>query len=541
MLKEFNALVLRSNGTFNGKRTNDEWFLKSNNKQYLDWFNETTKDLLPFYGFRERLVLLNNNYYTPPLCKNCDLPVRVDQKIIHEFCSVKCSANSPDIMQKRFNTFQKIYGVAHPMHNTNVKNKIKQNNLEKYGVEYTLQSHVIRNKIKVTVKQKYGVEHPMQNLEIKEKAKNTFFNKYLDDPEKKQELKEKRYATCLSRYNRKSNSQLLLSDDTISKLEDKEWLLAEYETKSSVEIADNLNCYYGTVIKYLRSYGAEIKKSRNCSRFENWIIEFLNNNNIKDIEVKNRKILQGKEIDILLPKYNLGIEIDGLYWHSDVDKNYHQNKTLLAKKQGIFLIHITDNDLLFRKEMVHNIILGKLNLLKTIYARNTVVKDVSPKEANDFLRKNHLQGAGKAKIRLGLYYENQLIQLTTFDTPRFNKNYQWELIRSASLQGLTIVGGFSKLIKHFRKTNTGSIVSYVDMQYFNGNSYESTGWTKVGITSPGYVWVKGNLIVSRYKAQKKNLSKLLNNYDKTKSEKENMEQEGFIRYWNCGNLIYHLL
>lgn len=541
MLKEFNDLVLRSNGTLNGKRTNDEWFINSNNKRYLDWFNEVTKNLVPFYGFRERIVLLNSNYLTPPLCKICNLPVRVDQKVIHEFCSVKCSANSPDIIQKRNDTILKTYGVTHPMYNTEIKNKFKQKNLEKYGVEYPLQSQVIRDKIKNTIKKKYGVDHIMQNLDIKEKAKNTFFDRYLDDPKKKQELKEKRFATCLSRYNRKSNFQLLLSDDTINKLENKEWLLAEYKNKSSVEIADNLNCYYGTVLKYLRGYGVEIKKSRNYSRFENWIIEFLKCNNIEDLEIKNRKILQGKEIDILLPKYNLGIEIDGLYWHSGVDKNYHQDKTLLARKQGISLIHITDHDLLFRKEVIFNIILGKLNLLKTIYARNTEIREVSPKDANEFLRKNHLQGAGRAKIRLGLYHTNQLIQLVTFDKPRFNKSYEWELIRSASLQGLTVVGGFSKLIKHFRKNYIGSIVSYVDLQYFNGSSYEATSWTYVGITNPGYFWVKGDLIVSRYKSQKKKLSKILTRYDETKSEKENMEQEGFIRYWNCGNLIYHLL
>lgn len=541
MLKEFNDLVLRSNGTLNGKRTNDEWFINSNNKRYLDWFNEVTKNLVPFYGFRERIVLLNSNYLTPPLCRICNLPVRVDQKVIHEFCSVKCSANSPDIIQKRNDTILKTYGVTHPMYNTEIKNKFKQKNLEKYGVEYPLQSQVIRDKIKNTIKKKYGVDHIMQNLDIKEKAKNTFFDRYLDDPKKKQELKEKRFATCLSRYNRKSNFQLLLSDDTINKLENKEWLLAEYKNKSSVEIADNLNCYYGTVLKYLRGYGVEIKKSRNYSRFENWIIEFLKCNNIEDLEIKNRKILQGKEIDILLPKYNLGIEIDGLYWHSGVDKNYHQDKTLLARKQGISLIHITDHDLLFRKEVIFNIILGKLNLLKTIYARNTEIREVSPKDANEFLRKNHLQGAGRAKIRLGLYHTNQLIQLVTFDKPRFNKSYEWELIRSASLQGLTVVGGFSKLIKHFRKNYIGSIVSYVDLQYFNGSSYEATSWTYVGITNPGYFWVKGDLIVSRYKSQKKKLSKILTRYDETKSEKENMEQEGFIRYWNCGNLIYHLL
>jgi hypothetical protein len=34
------------------------------------------------------------------------------------------------------------------------------------------------------------------------------------------------------------------------------------------------------------------------------------------IERHNKTILDGKEVDIFIPEYNLAIEFDGLYWHA---------------------------------------------------------------------------------------------------------------------------------------------------------------------------------------------------------------------------------
>ena len=61
----------------------------------------------------------------------------------------------------------------------------------------------------------------------------------------------------------------------------------------------------------------------------------------------DRSILEGKEIDILIPSYSLGIEYDGLYFHSEKDgkgPEYHYNKTLQCRTKGIQLIHIFSDE-----------------------------------------------------------------------------------------------------------------------------------------------------------------------------------------------------
>ena len=56
-----------------------------------------------------------------------------------------------------------------------------------------------------------------------------------------------------------------------------------------------------------------------------------------------RKLLKSGEIDIYIPNENIGIEFDGLYWHTESqgkDKSYHIKKTLEAQKLGIKIILI---------------------------------------------------------------------------------------------------------------------------------------------------------------------------------------------------------
>ena len=92
----------------------------------------------------------------------------------------------------------------------------------------------------------------------------------------------------------------------------------------------------------------------------------------------NEKIEGGKwfsfnnkryELDIFLPEYNLGIEMDGLYWHSTLKKenNYHINKTNWFKENfDINVIHVLDLEWSNEENRleIENIIKSKLNLEK---------------------------------------------------------------------------------------------------------------------------------------------------------------------------------
>ena len=116
------------------------------------------------------------------------------------------------------------------------------------------------------------------------------------------------------------------------------------------------------------------------------IQEFLNSLNISYI-IKDKKILGGKELDILIPDFNLAIEMNGLYWHSEIymDKFYHRNKSSKCREVGIDLLHIWEDDWKFKRPIIKSIILNKLKLIKNkIFARKTSIREVSPKESTNF-------------------------------------------------------------------------------------------------------------------------------------------------------------
>ena len=83
---------------------------------------------------------------------------------------------------------------------------------------------------------------------------------------------------------------------------------------------------------------------------------------VKSIEINNRKLLNGKEIDIYLPNELFGIEYNGLHWHSypfldeKVARVKHKFKTDMCDDLNINLYHIWEDDWLYNRECVLNII-----------------------------------------------------------------------------------------------------------------------------------------------------------------------------------------
>ena len=247
------------------------------------------------------------------------------------------------------------------------------------------------------------------------------------------------------------------------------------------------------------------------------------------------------ELDIYLPKFKLGIEYHGLYWHSTEyrDKHYHQDKYKLFKDLGIQVIQIFENEWVFNKEIVKSILKSKLNLNKVIYARKCSIQTLTSKQYKQFVEENHIQGFTPAEIKLGLFHDEELMQVMSFGIPRYNSEYDWENIRTCTKLGYSVVGGFSKLLTHFKINYSGTIISYIDLRYFSGNGYLNNGFSILKSTSPNYFYFKKNSLKleSRVKYQKHKLKDLLDEFDSKKSEKENMEDNNYNRIFDAGNLV----
>jgi len=97
--------------------------------------------------------------------------------------------------------------------------------------------------------------------------------------------------------------------------------------------------YFGTNSSYTK-YCYEHLNHHPTAYQQKEICEFIKHL-YTDIIIENYKI-ENQEIDIFIPKLNLGFEFNGLYWHSDVFKKptYHYNKWKYCYDYNIKLISI---------------------------------------------------------------------------------------------------------------------------------------------------------------------------------------------------------
>lgn len=221
----------------------------------------------------------------------------------------------------------------------------------------------------------------------------------------------------------------------------------------------------------------------------------------------------------------------------------NQQFTLENVKNNIRVITIFEYewvDIERRNRLIDFIKCIGMNKQEIVYARKCEVKYITPPESKTFLDEYHLQGTAKSPICLGLFYNYELIGVMTFGKPRFNKVFEFELVRLAYRDDVKVIGGTAKMFKFFLKEHKpDSIVSYCDIAKFTGNSYLKLGFKlpENGVTPPNYMWVSEDSTeaLPRYKCMKhKLLEQGYGTFDMT--ENDIMLNMGYYKAYDCGNL-----
>lgn len=474
-------------------------------------------------------------------CKNCSILFEVIPSSKQEFCNKKCSqqykGKDKSWLKKREDTC-----------------------LEKYGTKVAFQSKQVQDKYKENLYIKYGVTNPFLVKEFKDKSNNTIMDKYgtksaSQNKDVGDKISKKLKGRTVSRKNFiEIKWDKLINYRDISGMEplfDKSYLdenMLSHSFKNKFKFQCN-KCSSITDVYLSNGYLPSCKCSdyKGYSLIEDELVLFLSEHMSRDSILLNRRdILPNRlEIDIYLPDYNLAIEINGVYWHSESMgkyKDYHLYKTERCEENNIQLIHILDYEWIFKKPILQSMILNKLGKTSNkIYARKCVIKQINDtKIIKQFLNDNHMQGYTHSSINLGLYYMDKLVSLMTFSKNRFKKNSnELEMVRFCNILNTNIIGGASKLFKHFIKHHNPSnlpILSFADRRFFDGRLYKLLNFSFIGKTSPSYIYWKNNIILNRMSCQKHKLNKLLDKFDPTKTEYNNMLDNGWRRVWDSGNL-----
>lgn len=292
-----------------------------------------------------------------------------------------------------------------------------------------------------------------------------------------------------------------------------------------------------------------VSKHRFVSKYERELQEWLTS---KGIEFEcNRQILIGKEIDILIPSLRIGIEFDGLKWHTEdfgkKDRNYHVDKTNRCNEQGYELIHIFEDEYVNNKGLVYKKLSHILHIdgdLPKIQGRKIEVGEILMSDAKEFLDKFHIQGSSSSTVYLGGFHDGKLIAVMTFKHGNV-KNPNWELTRFASDYNFTHQGVGGKMFAYFlRKYNPSRIVSFADRRWTlnkENNLYTKLGFNLEAINRPDYRYYNVNegryVRVHKMAFNKKALNRKYG-FPLTMTEREMTKEMGYDRIWDCGLFKY---
>lgn len=363
---------------------------------------------------------------------------------------------------------------------------------------------------------KYGIKKPKKDIVSARTALNfRRFGKYpgveaITSKDVQQRAQEARMKSCMEKYGAKTPSASHLSEETRNILNNKdlfEKFLEENGKMSITQAAKKLGCSGFTIRKKAELLGIKDVVKRFIQREEFEVGYFLDS--IGVAYEKNRTILAPLEIDFYCPDYKIGIEFNGTYWHSSVfkDKNYHFDKSKEAEKLGIRLIHIYEHE--WDDERIRPIIESMLKIAfgkidSRIYARNCEIREISNAEARPFNNANHLQGHRNAQVTYGLFYNGNLVQLMSFSK---HKKYEWEIIRGCPGSNNIVIGGVSRLFKHFIKEHDpNQVFSYADFNKFDGSGYLNLGMEFIGYSGPDMSWIIDGYVVHRQPSKHKEFS-----------------------------------
>ncbi|MEM2159675.1 MAG: hypothetical protein QXN55_01820 [Candidatus Nitrosotenuis sp.] len=548
---------------------------KSNglNPNLMRLYSAVLIDLLPdkTCSIAENLYKILFDIEQAPKCKFCNTSSVSFLGFKHgynEFCKSK-NCRKAAIAEKA-KKFKDKNGHSWGQSTENLK-KRKQTNLKKYGTEFVSQNKKIKEKIKETTIKNHGVscifkKIKNQGLHMKDKnwLTNYRYNYELKNgfyPGASEESIKKRRKTNIEKYGTEFGS--LHSNESKEKAKNtkrtnvKSKIIDKLNNKN-IELLEpylGINSYQNYKFKCVNCgnfFSTYISNSICCkkcnkisiSKDEDKIIAELEKYKIKIIR-RSRKIINKKEIDIFLPDFNLAIETNGLYWHSEwgggKDKYYHLNKTLLCEEQGIQLLHFFEDEISEKFDIVMSMIKIKIKKPeRIIFARKCEIKEISTKEAREFFNLNHLNGFCAAQKYFGLFFENRLVLGIAISPNRFGNDAGIEIIRLATSLNTIVVGGFKKILKFISlKFANQNIFSFVDRRFSIGHSYINAGFKQVKISQPNYFYVKKKRF-SRQKFQKHKLKKQLKIFNENLSEADNMRLNGFDKIWDCGNIKFML-
>jgi len=516
-------------------------------EKYVSW-----KENALFFDkvYNEYFISIPKNVYVQRSCHPKRALENRKQTNIDRYGNV-CSLHGVDVKSKVKQTMFDKYGVEHAWHSTELRKKYEQSIKNLYGVDNISQADSIKAKKRKTTRSHYGVDYPAQNKEIfekqkastrnlygvdhalqsiifQEKVKQTLEEKYkVHSPFQLSGVNEKAQQTCIEKYGKpfysQSKSKVIVDSQSNQTVIDW-WKSLQYPKPSYSHVWNELKENKTVTQKNLTDILTRF--SQHKTSLESFAESLFASSHYNQKAIKELPYKPDFKIN-----ENLFVNVDGLYWHSEVNKskNHHFDLRKRFEEYNLKLIQFHEDEIKTKPEIVKSIVASKSGKIQEkIHARKTTLRLVSQPEAKVFLEKNHLMGNIAAK-HIGLFDNNKLVCLLSYKT--FTANNSCHIERFCSLCNVVVVGGFTKLLSALEKlVRVKEYMYWVDLRYGTGEHLLNHGfiWKKDTL---GWKWTDGTNTYNRLRCRA--------NMDNRKlSEKEHAEELGWERIYDAGQRLY---
>ena len=469
----------------------------------------------------------------------------------------------PEFIKKQEDTLLRKYGVKSVLSLSEVhqkgtkaaasqesRSKAKRTMMERYGVSNSAQSAELRSKMELTNIERYGHRSPMQCNEIRERAENTRLIKYgyrrlSDIPGRYQKIQQ----TNLHKHGCLSGQSIAVQEKR------KKTMMERYGVEHpfmSVKLREKACLTVFQKYGYMNAMqSSEILKkslqtkinngSMRSSQGEQELMEFcrtLDPNTRSTIVHLGTKQFQ---IDILMPKFRICVEYNGMFWHSEKNKQQynrkHLDKTEACKKKGYRLIHIWENEWLHKQLQVKSYISAATGTFqKRVYARNCQIIELSDKgSVSEFMDRNHLLGRCNFTKAYALELDGQTLGVLQVGR-HHRKSDEFVVNRIAFESGVQIIGGMSRLSRHaIQGCETNILTTWAEVRLGAGDAYQQSGWSVDQILPPDYFYWDGK---NKKAVSKQSRRKSAVGTPEGMTEHEHALQDKLYRIYDCGKIRF---
>lgn len=303
--------------------------------------------------------------------------------------------------------------------------------------------------------------------------------------------------------NKKKNKDRIIKLEKFferaNKRHNNKYIYHNYNIKSEHDIIDIICPKHGSfpqrIYDHLNGHGCPICGIQ-LSNAELELCDFIKSIGIKEIIRGERKVISPYEIDIFIPSLKIGIEYNGLKWHSEEykeDRLYHLNKLNMCNKNGIELIQIFEDEYIYHKDTVLNRLKYLLTDEQKCFEGCITVDEIEADNAKEFIELYSIQDFSNSNRYIGCFKKGELISVMLL----VNENDDnWKINQFVSKYSNLTNASFKELLKYFLdKHSTETMTIYADRRWLTEkqhNLYSSIGFIESETIEPSFKYVVGN-------------------------------------------------